>query len=140
MWAVGVEVCLVYGHNTSQVSFVDDQRAVEGFSAASADPALDVRIGPRGPNGRAQYLDGLGCEDGVEGGREPGVSVPDQELRSVDAVVQCHEEVTRPLDCPDTGRVGGDAPEAHPTDGYLHDDNAVQAPQQYGVRVEEVHR
>jgi hypothetical protein len=110
---VGVEVCFVCGQYVSQVSFVDDQCAVEEFAAASADPALDVCVGPRGPHRSGQYLDGLGCEDGVEGVGELGVSVPDQKLHSVDAVVQCHEKVTRLLDCPAAGWVGGGAQEVY---------------------------
>lgn len=38
--------------------------------------------------------DGLSCEDGVEGVGELRISVPDQELHLVNAVVQRHEGVT----------------------------------------------
>ncbi|WP_344520103.1 hypothetical protein [Streptomyces rectiviolaceus] len=126
---MGVEVRLICGQDGAQVPFVDDQCAVEEFPAASADPAFDVRVRLRGPDGSEQDLDGLGCEDGVEGVSELRISVSDQEPESVNAVVHCHEEVTRLLDCPVAGRMGSDAQEVYSAGRDLHGHHAVQAPQ-----------
>ncbi|MFF1688381.1 MULTISPECIES: hypothetical protein [unclassified Streptomyces] len=102
---MGIEVRLVRGQNVSQVPGVDDQRAVEEFPTASADPALDVCVRPRGLDWGEQYPDAFGCEDGIEGmGELLRVSVPQQELHLVEAVVQRHEEVTGLLDRPAAGR------------------------------------
>lgn len=136
MWAVGVEVCFVYGEDVAQVPFVGDQCAVEEFVSASADPALDVCVRPWRVDWSEQHLDGLGCEDGVEGVGELGVSVSDQEVHLVNAVVQCHEEVAGWLECPVAGRVGGGAKDVYLAGGEFHGHHAVQASQQHGVDVE----
>ncbi|MGW6403920.1 hypothetical protein [Streptomyces sp. NPDC055134] len=88
---------------------VEDQRPVEEFPPASADPPLNEGVCPRGPYRAEQHLDALRGEDGVEGVGELRISVPDQELHLVNAVVECHEEVAGLLGSLASGWVGGDA-------------------------------
>jgi hypothetical protein len=80
----------------AQVPFVDDQHAVEESSSAFAGPAFDVRVRPRCPHRSGQYLDGRGCEDGLEGVGELDVSVPDQELHSAGRDAHARHAVQAP--------------------------------------------
>ena len=65
--------------NPFQVSAVDDQDPVEALSAQGADEALGDRVGLRRFDGSSDDLDAAGAEDLIEGIRELGVVVTEQE-------------------------------------------------------------
>ena len=83
---------LELAERVEQVALVPDQGAVQEFPAAGLYPALHERV-------HAGYLDAGGDDlqasvgqQGVEGGRELGVSVAEQESGSAARVLQVHEE------------------------------------------------
>jgi hypothetical protein len=90
------------------VSPVDDQDAVEEFASDAADEAFGDRVGPRCPHRSLDNADVEGGEDGVGGGGELGVAVPDEEPEATTGVVEIHCEVTGLLGQPGARRVRGD--------------------------------
>ena len=70
--------CELAEHGCS-VLLIDDQKTVEEFASDAADEAFGDRVGPRCPHRSLDNADVEGGEDGVEGGRELGVAVADQE-------------------------------------------------------------
>jgi hypothetical protein len=73
----------------------EDQQPVEAFAADASDLALHVCICVRSPNRRADDLDGLAREEGIEGAREFGVAIVDQEPHRSLVVVEIHDQVAR---------------------------------------------
>jgi hypothetical protein len=67
----------------SGVSVIEDQEAVEDFSAGCPDEALGDRIRLWRPHRRLDDLDVDGGEDGVESGSEPAVAVADEEPKAL---------------------------------------------------------
>jgi hypothetical protein len=62
-----------------ELSAADNQQSVEAFAAGAADPALDVGVCVRRLDGRADDLDLLARQEGVERAGELRVAVVDQE-------------------------------------------------------------
>src|SRR3954452_6391527 len=102
-------VMLVLAEHGGGVALVDDQDAVEEFSADRADEAFGDRVGPRCLPRRFDDRDVDGGEDGVEGGGELGVAVADEEPESLTGVVEVYEQVAGLLGEPGCGGVRGDA-------------------------------
>jgi hypothetical protein len=63
----GVVVLLVFGQDSSQVRFAEDEAAVKEFAPQGADEALADRVHPRRLHSSAQDRGAGGLEDGVEG-------------------------------------------------------------------------
>jgi hypothetical protein len=120
------------------VSLVEDQEAVEEFTADCPDKALGDRIRPWCPNRRLDDPDVDGGEDRVEGGGELGVAVADEEPEAAVGVVEVHEQVAGELGEPGAGRVGGDAEDVHPAAGVLDDEQRVEPVRGDRVEVEQV--
>jgi hypothetical protein len=76
-------------------------------------------------------------EHRVEGGGELGVSVPDQELQAISAILQVHHQVPGPLGNPFIRGVGSDPGQMHTPGAVLDEEQHIQAPRQHGVHVEE---
>ena len=106
MRPVVVVVVLVCAEHCCGVLLVDDEDAVEEFSADAADEALGYRVGPRRPHGRPDDADVDGGEDGVERGGELGVPISDDEPEAAAGVVEVHEQVAGLLGEPGAGRGG----------------------------------
>jgi hypothetical protein len=53
--------------NALKLAAIEDQQPVEAFAAKVANPAFDVRVGVRCPDGRPDRPDPRGTEDCVEG-------------------------------------------------------------------------
>jgi hypothetical protein len=68
--AVAVAMVDVLGQYRPQLPAAQDQRPIQYLPADRAHPALRVGVGSRRPHRRAQHLDPLGGEDGVERGGE----------------------------------------------------------------------
>ena len=75
------------------MSLVPDQRVVEQFAAAAADPTLHDRVRPRGLDRTAHDPDPHGCEHRVESGGELGIPIAYQELDRLSALVEIDEQV-----------------------------------------------
>jgi hypothetical protein len=73
--SVGVVEVLLLVQRVEQVLPVPDQRSVEKFTAAAADPALHDRVHPRDADSAEDDLDAGVGEDGVEQGGELPVPV-----------------------------------------------------------------
>ena len=67
----------------------------------------------RGLDRGADDPDGVGDEDGVEGGGELGVAIADEELDRVRLVGEVHREVPSLLGDPVSSWVGGHAGDPH---------------------------
>ena len=117
---------------------VDDQCAVEEFTADAADEAFGDGVGPRRPRRRLDGRDVEGGEGGVEGGGELGVAIPDEEPVPPAGVVEVHGQVAGQLGQPRSGRVQGDAEDVHPAGGVLDDEERVEPVQGDGVEVKQV--
>src|SRR3954453_11391049 len=128
----------VLAKNCFGVLLVDHQYAVEEFAANVADEAFGDGIGPWRTHRGLDDADVDGGEDGVKGGRELGVAVPDEEPEPWAGVVEVHEQVAGLLDKPGAGGVGGDAEQVDPAGGVLDDEERVQTPETGGVEVEQV--
>lgn len=68
----------VLGQHAAQVGLAGDEQVIETLRAGRADPAFRVGVGIRRAVRRADDLDALRREDGVEGWRELGVAIVDQ--------------------------------------------------------------
>jgi hypothetical protein len=66
--AVTVVMVDLLGQHAPQLPAAQDQHPIQHLPANRAHPALGVGVGPRRPHRRAQHLDPLGSDDGVEGG------------------------------------------------------------------------
>src|SRR5664279_732207 len=71
---------LVLTKDLQQVDLVPDQRLVEQFTSAAADPALHDRVCAGCSDGAAQDPDAGVAKHGVDGGGELGVAIAEQEL------------------------------------------------------------
>jgi len=116
------------------VLLVEDQEAVEEFTADCPDKALGDRIRPGCTNRRLDDPHVDGGEDRIEGGAELGVAVADEEQEAAVGVVEVHERVAGLLGEPGAGGVGSDAEDVHAAGGVLDDEDRVQPVQ--GDRVE----
>ena len=79
VWAVLVEIVLVFGQDRCRVVLVDDEGPVEEFAADAADEPFGDRVRARRSNRGCDHLDVGAGEDGVERGGELGVTIADQE-------------------------------------------------------------
>ena len=79
MWTVTIEVALVLTEHGARVFLVVDQNPVGALGPDAPDEAFRKRVRPRRPRWNLDHVDALGCEHRVEGPRELGVPVADQE-------------------------------------------------------------
>ena len=100
---------------------VPDQRVVEQFAAAVADPTFHDRVRPRGLDRAAHDPDPRGCEHRGEGGGELEVPIAKQELDRLGALVEIHEQVPDLLGDPGVVRMGGHAEDPDAAGGVLDD-------------------
>jgi hypothetical protein len=84
------------------------------------------RVGPPRPHRCLDDADVGGGEDGVEGGGELGVAVPDQKPELAPGVVEVHCQVAGLWGQPGAGGVGGDTEHVHPAGGVLDNEERVQ--------------
>jgi hypothetical protein len=135
---VGVVVVCVLAKNCFGVLLVDRQYAVEEFAANAADEAFGDGIGPWRTHRGLDDADVDGGEDGVKGGRELGVTVPDEEPEAAAGVLEVHEQVARLLGQPGSGGVAGDAEDVYAAGGVLDDKEDIQPTQGDGVEMKHV--
>ena len=128
----------VLGQDAAQVRLVDDEQVVEALRARRADPALGVGVRGRRAVGRAHDLDPLGREDRVEGRRELGVAIVDEEAGRRARLLQRPGEVARLLRDPGGGRVGGAAGEVDAARADLEEEQDVQRLEEERLDGEEV--
>jgi hypothetical protein len=79
VWPLPVVVADVDAEDVLELTATEDQQPVEAFAADAADPALRVGVSVWRSDGRADGLDVLNRQEGVEGARELRVAVVDQE-------------------------------------------------------------
>src|SRR6266581_2343404 len=79
-----------------------------GIRGGWSDPTFHVRVRVRRPDGRADDVDSVALEEGVEGTRELRVAVVDQEPHLAVVVVELHEQVACLLQHPWSVRLAGD--------------------------------
>ena len=115
-----------------------DEQVVEALRARRADPALGVGVRVRRAVGRAHDLDPLGREHRVEGRRELGVAIVDEEAGRRARLLQRPGEVARLLGDPGGGRVGGAAGEMDPPGADLEEEQDVQGLEEERLDGEEV--
>ena len=127
MGSVGVVEPLVLAQGVEQVLLVPDQRSVEEFAAATADPALHDGVHPRDADSAEDDLNAGVGEHGVEQRRELSVPVTDQEPCGAARVFEVHDEVPGGLGDQGCGRVCGGAEDADPAAGVFDDREHVQA-------------
>ena len=128
----------VVGQDAAQVRLVDDEEVVEALRAHRADPALGVGVRRRRAVGRAHDLDPLGREHRVEGRRELGVAIVDEEAGRRARLLQRPGEVARLLRDPGGGRVGGAAGEVDAARADLEEEQDVQRLEEERLDGEEV--
>jgi hypothetical protein len=131
---VSVVVLFVLGERCCGVPLIGDQDPVEEFAANGADEAFGDRVGPRCLNRRLDHVDADRGEDGVEGGGELGVAIPDEEPEAAAGVVEIHDEVASQLGEPGAG----DTKDVHTPGGVLDDEERIQPVQGDGVEMEQV--
>ena len=83
---VVVEVARIVAGDLLGVAAIDEQNPVGALLADAADEAFGVWVAVRAARGNLGDGDGLAGEDRVEGGREFGVAVADEEAELVGAV------------------------------------------------------
>ena len=133
-----VVVTHVDAEDVLKLAAADDQQPIEALAADAANPALHVGVGVRCPYGRADDLDLLVPEDGIEGARELRVAIVDQEPNLSVALVEFHQQVARLLKHPGGVRVAGAGEVLDPAAANREKDEHVQATQPDGVDGEEV--
>jgi len=100
-----VVVLHVAPQNPIQVPGTEDQRPVQTVGAQRLHPALGEGIRVGRPDRCADHANPFACEDVVEGARELGVAVADQDLGDRALVREAHGEVARLLSDEDRVRV-----------------------------------
>ena len=111
---------------------------VEAFGPQGPHPALGEGVGPRRTDRRADHGNALGPEDLVEGTRELGVAVADQEPDWRGSVLERGREVAGLLADPGGVGVSRDAGHVHPPGAQLDEVQDVDSPQPKGLHGEEV--
>jgi hypothetical protein len=102
----------VLGEHGLQMPTAEDEHPVEALAPQGADHALTDGV-RSGCQDRALDDPGALCgEDGVEGSRELGVAIADEELDGVCLVGEVHREIAGLLGHPIGYRLGGHAGEA----------------------------
>jgi hypothetical protein len=79
--------------NYGELTFADDEDAVEALRPDAARPAFGVGVRPRCLRRRLDHLNELGREGRVEGDGELGVAVADQEPQLGDALLEVYQHV-----------------------------------------------
>ena len=100
----------------------DDEQVVEVFVTRGADPALGVGVRRGCAVGRAHDHDALGGEHRVEGGRELGVVIVDDEAGRGARLLQGPGQLACLLGDPRGGRVGAAASEVHAPRSHLNEE------------------
>jgi hypothetical protein len=123
-----VVVLGVHAENALQVAPAEDEDVVETLSSNGADPALRDGIRLRGPSGRLHNGEALGPENLVEGARELGISIPDQDVLVLEGISD--REVASLLS--DSSRVGSAcrADYMDPPCGELDEEHDVERSQE----------
>ena len=103
------------------------QRSAIAFARGARTGVLMIRTCDRG-------------EHGVERRGELSVPVPDQELKALGPIVKVHQQVPGLLDHPLLRGMCGDSGQVHAAGAVLDEEQHVQAPQEYGIDVEEARR
>ncbi len=138
--AVPVEVLRVVSKDPLEVSAAQDECPVQALRADGAHPSLRMSVGIRSPDRRAEDPGPTCFEHRVEGPRELGVAVPDQEPHGGLLVIERRGDVAGLLG--DPGRIG--VPShwgyVHPPGAELEEDERVQRLQPDRLHSEEVNR
>jgi hypothetical protein len=121
-----------------ELAAAEDQEPVEAFAADAADPAFHVGVGVWRPDGRADDLDVLTRQEGVEGARELRVAVVDQEAHRLVVVVKLHHKVARLLQHPGGVGLAGAGEVLNSAASDREEDEHVEAAQPDRVDSEEV--
>jgi hypothetical protein len=79
MRAPPIVVLHVLPKNSLEMTMAEDEDPVEAFSPNRPHPTFSEGIGPRGSDWRFDDSDTFGAEYLVEGGRELGIAIPNQE-------------------------------------------------------------
>src|SRR5689334_20474814 len=119
---VPVVMAGVLAEDRSQVAFVVDEHPVCALSPCCAYPSLGIAICPRRPRRDLHCLQALAGEDLVEGRREPGVAIPDQEAEGPGSVAHVHDQVAGLLSGPGAIGLDRDAEDVHVPGGHLHNE------------------
>jgi hypothetical protein len=133
-----VVVVLVLAEHSCGVPLVDDQGAVEEFTADGADDEFGDGVGPQRPHRCPDDADVDGREHRVECRGELAVAVADQELDAAAGVVEVDEQVAGLLCQPGAGGMRTDAEDVDPAGGVLDHEERVQPAQGDGLEVEQV--
>ncbi|MGO8870298.1 MAG: hypothetical protein ACLQPH_02655 [Acidimicrobiales bacterium] len=118
----------------------DDQHPIEAFAPDSADEALGEGVGTRSTDGYADDPDALGAEDLIEGSRELGIPVTDQELDRSSTFCEFVGQVPGLLNDPGSGRVFRDARDVNLQGVELDEEQDVELSEKDSVGGEEVAR
>jgi len=106
MRSVPVVVLDVLGQDCLQVPPANDQQPVQALAADTGDPAFAPSIRIRRPHWSPDHLQALGSKDGIEGGREVGIAIVDQETRlDLLRLLELPGQVPRLLGGPGSARV-----------------------------------
>jgi SnoaL-like polyketide cyclase len=120
-----------------ELSAAGYQEPVEARAANAADPAFHVRVRVRRSHRRANDLDAVSRQDGVEDAREHGIAVMDKEPNLPLTIVELHQQVARLLKHPSGFRTAaGDVLDTAATD--RKEDEHVDTTQPDRVYREEV--
>jgi hypothetical protein len=111
-----------------ELAAADDQQPVEALTAEASNPALDVRVRVRRPEGRPDDPDASAIKDPFERCRELAVAVVDQEPHLEAAIVEFHQQVVRLLQHPSGTWVGRAREVLDAAVANREEDEDVQAP------------
>ena len=107
VWPVLVVVTPVNAEHVLEMAAAEDEDPVEAVGANRAHPTLGEGVRVRGLNWRADDLDALAGEDGVEVACEFAVAVTDQEAKRRRTLLQRPNELPGLLSDLMSGRVRG---------------------------------
>jgi hypothetical protein len=131
--AVAVILSDVLGQHLPLVPLAEDQHVIQALTAQRSHEALRERVRPRRPDRRPDHPRAVTGEDVVECNGELTVPVADEEPEPPGPLAEVSEQVPGLLGGPGSGRMGGDAQDAHRPRLELHHEQHVHAPQQHGV-------
>jgi len=83
-----VVVVNVLAYHPTEVALAQDEHPIKAFSSGALHPPLGVGVRPKGARRGLHRHDALGPEDLVEHHRELGITVTNQDLRSLLQIAQ----------------------------------------------------
>jgi hypothetical protein len=136
--ALPVVVAGILTKNSFEVETAEDEQPIEALRLYRPYPAFRVGVRPWRPDGRLDHADAFRAEHLVEGDRELGVPVPDEELDGAPSFGEITDEVAGHLGDECAGRMVSNTEDVYFSRRQFDDEEHVELLQRHRVYGEEI--